>query len=402
MLRKIFGRREHPLSLGKMERFTERSRRVLSLAMEEADRRQDGFVRSEYFLLALLREEGSIASTVLRDLGPKPDTMESVVLEMATPPQATGKTPELTPEVKYTLELAVDEARFLGNSFIGTEHLLMALTRQKDTIAFQVLVRLGMNPKQVRGRIHEVLKDASQTSLPRNRGINNRLFTHRAKLALKAAEDEAARLQQNQISPGHILIGLLSLEDSAAYQVLSELGVRIQQAQELVERRSHTRKRQSDSFDLSADTKHALRLAIEAAQSMNQIHIGTEHLLLGLLSQPDSDAAKILAEMKVNIAEAIRRIRTALLDGTLADVSLADKLAALFSADSAQTLHLHLAIMDKSDGAIKTQTTLSLQQLQEHLANLLGPAVLQGRRGKLLEFDTENERIEIVIDDEAE
>ena len=145
----------------KMERFTQRARRVLSLAQEEAERLQHDTIRAEHMLLGLLREEGGIAGRVLRDLGLEIPRVEGLVVELA---QATAyarpTTVELSAGCKKILELAVDEARRMGHHYIGTEHLLLGLARTTDSVAIDVLKRLGVSPEEVRRQTRRVLQEA--------------------------------------------------------------------------------------------------------------------------------------------------------------------------------------------------------------------------------------------------
>jgi ATP-dependent Clp protease ATP-binding subunit ClpC len=130
-----------------MERFTQRARRVLSLAQEEAERFQHNYIGTEHLLLGLIREEGGVAGRVLRELGLDQRRVEELVERMT---RATARsamtTPELSPGTKRVLELAVDEARRMGHHYIGTEHLLLGLVRLPEGVAIDILKRLGISP----------------------------------------------------------------------------------------------------------------------------------------------------------------------------------------------------------------------------------------------------------------
>ncbi|HLA45581.1 MAG TPA: Clp protease N-terminal domain-containing protein, partial [Aggregatilineales bacterium] len=135
----------------KMERFTQRARRVLSLAQEEAERMQHSYIGTEHLLLGLIREEGGVAGRVLRELGLSPRRVEDLVERMTSSNRRSGPTRmDLSPSTKKVLELAVDEARRMGHHYIGTEHLLLGLVRQSDGVAIEVLKRLNVNPEDVR------------------------------------------------------------------------------------------------------------------------------------------------------------------------------------------------------------------------------------------------------------
>jgi len=152
-----------------MERFTQRARRVLSLAQEEAERLQHGQIGTEHLLLGLMREEGGVAGRVLRDLGLEQRRVEELVNRLTDSGTRTAATNlDLSPGTKKVLELAVDEARRMGHHYIGTEHLLLGLVRQQEGIAIEVLRRLGISPEEVRRQTRRVLQESplQSTSKP--------------------------------------------------------------------------------------------------------------------------------------------------------------------------------------------------------------------------------------------
>ncbi|MCY3832556.1 MAG: ATP-dependent Clp protease ATP-binding subunit [Chloroflexi bacterium] len=145
----------------KMERFTQRARRVLSLAQEEAEHLQHYQIGTEHLLLGLMREEGGVAGRVLRDLGLDARRVEELVSRLSTADERTSNTQlDLSPGTKKVLELAVDEARRMGHHYIGTEHLLLGLVRQQEGIALDVLRRLGVSPEEVRRQTSKVLQES--------------------------------------------------------------------------------------------------------------------------------------------------------------------------------------------------------------------------------------------------
>lgn len=150
----------------KMERFTQRSRRVMSLAMEYAERFQHTTIDRQHILMGLYHEEGGIAGVVLRDFGIKKDRLEELVIELSTPSQPVeGTAADLSSGSKRVLELAVDEARRMGHHFIGTEHLLLGLVRQSEGVAIDILKRLDVSPEQLRRQIRRMLQESPvQTS----------------------------------------------------------------------------------------------------------------------------------------------------------------------------------------------------------------------------------------------
>lgn len=144
------------------ERFTQRARRVLSLAQEEAERLNHSYIGSEHVLIGLLREEGGVAGRVLRELGLDAVRVQAMVERLSGGPGT--RTPftkiELSPSTKRVLELAVEEARRMGQHYISTEHLLLGLARQNEGLAIDVLRKFGISPEQIRRQTKRMLKES--------------------------------------------------------------------------------------------------------------------------------------------------------------------------------------------------------------------------------------------------
>ena len=147
-----------------MERFTQRARRVLSLAHQEAERARQNNIGTEHLLLGLMDEEGGVAGRVLRDLGMTPERVREVVLRVSGGITDFDPTRiELAPETQQVLEFAVDEARRLGHHYIGTEHILLALVRVEST-GMEALRRLGVTGDQIRRQTRRVLNETASSS----------------------------------------------------------------------------------------------------------------------------------------------------------------------------------------------------------------------------------------------
>lgn len=142
------------------ERFTQRARRVLSLAQEEAERLNHSYIGSEHILIGLLLEEGGVAGRVLRELGLESVRVQAMVERLSGVGQRTPFSKvELSPSTKRILELAVEEARRMGQHYISTEHLLLGLARQNEGLAIDVLKRFGISPDQIRRQTRRMLKE---------------------------------------------------------------------------------------------------------------------------------------------------------------------------------------------------------------------------------------------------
>src|SRR5262245_30248521 len=134
------------------DKFTERVRKVIYLAREEAARLQHDYIGTEHLLLGVIREGEGIAATVLNNLGLDLDRIRQEVENMVSASGGTMTIGEIpfTPRAKRVLELAVEEARLVGHNDVGTEHLLLGLIREGEGVAAKVLLELGVDRKRVR------------------------------------------------------------------------------------------------------------------------------------------------------------------------------------------------------------------------------------------------------------
>lgn len=152
-----------------MERFTQRARRVLSLAHQEAERMRHNYIGTEHLLLGLIKEEGGVAGRVLRELGLEADRVQEMIERLTGPGQFKGGKLDLSPGTQQVLEYAIEEARRMGHHYIGTEHLLLGLVRYGEGVAIDVLRKLGVSQEQIRRQTRRVLQESSasqRTSAP--------------------------------------------------------------------------------------------------------------------------------------------------------------------------------------------------------------------------------------------
>ncbi len=148
------------------DKFTERVRKVIYLAREEAARLQHDYIGTEHLLLGVIREGEGIAATVLNNLGVDLDHIRQAVENMVTSSGGTMTIGEIpfTPRAKRVLELAVEEARSLGHNYVGTEHLLLGLIREGEGVAAKVLLELGVDRKRVREETLKLLGGTPSTT----------------------------------------------------------------------------------------------------------------------------------------------------------------------------------------------------------------------------------------------
>src|SRR6059036_180740 len=147
--------------MGPFDRFNDRAKRVLALAQDEAIRFNHNYIGTEHLLLGLVREGEGVAARVLDSLGVELSKVRTAVEFIIGRGDSTSSPSEITlsPRTKKVIELAIDEARKLGHSHVGTEHLLLGLVREGEGIASGVLESLGVSLEKVR---HQVIATLGQ------------------------------------------------------------------------------------------------------------------------------------------------------------------------------------------------------------------------------------------------
>ena len=150
------------------DRFTERARKVIILAKEEAKRFNHDYIGTEHILLGLIKEGESVAAAVLQNLGLSLDTIRLEVeklVQFGPSTVVSGDIP-FTPKAKKVIELAMDEARRLGHNYIGTEHLLLGLIKEGEGVASHVLMNVGLDLNKVRAEVIKLLGSTTPSNEP--------------------------------------------------------------------------------------------------------------------------------------------------------------------------------------------------------------------------------------------
>ncbi len=149
----------------RFDKFSEHARKVLTLAQEEAQRFNHSYIGTEHILLGLVREEEGIAAKVLNGMGVSlARVRQAVEYIIGTGEKKTTGASGLTSRAKKIIELAIDEARQMGHSYIGTEHLLLGIMREGEGVASKVLQSLDVNQERTRAEIARVLSTSSSKS----------------------------------------------------------------------------------------------------------------------------------------------------------------------------------------------------------------------------------------------
>ena len=151
----------------RFEKFSERARRVLSVAQEEAQRLSHSYIGTEHILLGLVREEEGVAAKVLVNLGANLGKVRSAVeFIVGRGEQPATSEIKLTPGAKKAIELAIDEARRLSHSYIGTEHLLLGILHEEKGVASSVLDSFGISLERARAEVSRILSQGAARPRP--------------------------------------------------------------------------------------------------------------------------------------------------------------------------------------------------------------------------------------------
>lgn len=298
----------------RFDKFTERARKVLSLAQEEAQRLRHNYIGVEHILLGLVRESDGIAGRVLLKLGVDLPKLREAVAQVSSSEQAIPNQIGLTAAGKQAIEMAVEEAYSLNHHFIGTEHLLLGLIHQRDKTFVAIFDLLGVKLEDVSNQAADVLSQRSsplQSNLP---PFGNRLdrfanFSPAMRKVMSLAQEEAQRLQHNYIAVEHLLLGLLRQPEGLAAQVLRDLGPVLDQARSTAEFISGRGDRiVLGEIGLTPRAKGIIDLARDEAYLLNSPTIETEHLLLTLIRERDGIAFSILDTLGVKRAAIYTRV----------------------------------------------------------------------------------------------
>ncbi|MCX7667699.1 MAG: ATP-dependent Clp protease ATP-binding subunit, partial [Atribacterota bacterium] len=147
------------------ERYTERARKVIILAQDEAIRLKHNHIGTEHLLLGLLREREGIAARILESFDISLDLVRSELESLIEKTEYQGsKEVAFTPRAKRVLELALDETRRLGHNYVGTEHILLGILREGEGVGAQILRNLGLDIETVRSKLYEILNEGSSRS----------------------------------------------------------------------------------------------------------------------------------------------------------------------------------------------------------------------------------------------
>ena len=207
------------------QRFTERARRVILLAQDEAEKLNFDHVGTRHLLLGLARETEGSGAAVLQQMGVSLERVRAEVLfEVAPVRNAPWGEPKLTPKAKRVLELGAEEARKMGHNYIGTEHLLLALLHEKEGTAALVLRRLGLNLDDTRAQVSAFLdanEDRAARETQTRRGGTSDEMLEVLKFAAQIRRDRGGESME-------VKDLLLAICGSQSAQILRDAGVDVE------------------------------------------------------------------------------------------------------------------------------------------------------------------------------
>jgi ATP-dependent Clp protease ATP-binding subunit ClpA len=275
------------------ERFTDRARKVMALANQEAIRFNNEYIGTEHILLGLLREGSGVGATALRNLKIDLNRMQDEVAELMTTGLKMIETSKLphTKEAKRTIENAINEAVAQHSEYLGTEHLLLGIMRETEGIAAEVMKKNNLTYEQVKGQIVELTGEGKE------RQLSAGTFSERARMIMFLANQEALRYNSESIEPEHILYSFIKEGSGVGMTILKNLNV------DIVKLRMDVVKHMiKNPYEVTAGklphspvAKKVIEYAIEGAKSLKRNYVGSEHILLGLMYEvKENKAAEIL------------------------------------------------------------------------------------------------------------
>jgi ATP-dependent Clp protease ATP-binding subunit ClpA len=276
-------------------RYSHHARRALSHAGTLVARLRHPFTDTGHLLVGVMETHGSIGCQILQDLEinahTAADYLQTLSPTLEFPPEEIFNADELNAALAY----AADESAWLGHHYVGTEHLLLGITRTNVGNARELLRHLNVSPEQVRRRVRRALSDGAR-ELDLQAAKRTARLTELSRRAITAAEQMAVSLDHLTVGLGHLLLVMLLEERGPISALLREQGLdEIRLRQDLDS---------GDEASLLVSVEVVLDRALNQAESMGSHYTGTEHLLLTLAA--DEMGRRLLIEQGLN-PEVIRQ-----------------------------------------------------------------------------------------------
>lgn len=305
-----------PMSNWSWGHFTDEARLAVLCAHEEAVAGRRDEVGVEHLVVGLLRQEGGLGARALGALGLTVERARAQLVE--GPPGGVDVSPgelSLTRAAGGVLGNGLREALARGRTYVSTEHMLLGLVRDPGGDAERFLFAAGVDPGRVRAKVLCLMETEAGSEPEPDRGRNAESlalgrprdvslepellarFTHAAKAVVCFAEEESRALDDPEVDPEHLLLGLLRVGDGVAARTLDACGIVIEQVRAKLEQREGSPSETAeDKPPLSFLSRRALARAAGQAQPAD---IDTEHILLGIIGIRESAAPNLLAGLGV-------------------------------------------------------------------------------------------------------
>jgi ATP-dependent Clp protease ATP-binding subunit ClpA len=300
------------------ERFTEKAIKVILLAQEEARRLGHNWVGTEQILLGLIGEGMGIASSVLQSRGVNLKTTRLEVEKIIG--RGAGKVAEeipFTPSAKRALELSWDEAKQLTHNYIGTEHLLLGLTRAgQDSVAARVLSNMGVSLASLGDDVRAAIPRAQPVTSTDNEIEQQQLsvydqtihlidistFTGGTMETIVLAREESRKARQDEVGTEHLLLGLLQSQGEAA-AILRDSGINFDIVRLEVDKLPQTVAPVPIHIPFSYSATRVIVRAWRESRALEHRLVHSDHILLGLIRETqDNTAAEILKALGISFA----------------------------------------------------------------------------------------------------
>jgi ATP-dependent Clp protease ATP-binding subunit ClpA len=281
-------------------RYSQHARRSLNQARLLAQDYQHEFVDTDHLLVGILRERGSLGWQALTDLAVDERRAELEVRVLHAVGDPLVMTLELTPALSRVLALSVEEARWFGHHYIGTEHLLLALARSRAGGVADLLRALAISPDQIRRRVRLLLNDG-ETELSVETAKRVARLSELSRRVLNAASQLADQQNDQPAGIDHVLLVLAREQRSVVSRILRDCGLDEQALAGALGQLSHNSNPTSEAL-----LEDVIDHAVDRADQLGTHYTGTDHILLALAQNPHG--AKLLRHYGVSLDQLLAAI----------------------------------------------------------------------------------------------
>jgi ATP-dependent Clp protease ATP-binding subunit ClpA len=284
---------------GPFDRFNDRAKRVLALAQDEAIRFNHDYIGPEHLILGLVREGEGAAARALDAVGIKLSQLRSKVELLIGRGEATASPSEIVlhPRTKRIIEFAVDEARKLGHSQVGTEHLLLGILREGDSMATRAVESFGVTIEKVRAQVVSALGEpAAPPRAPRVPSMPFGRASASIYNVLTLAREEAMALGHEWIGSEHLLLALLRPAMAFTMRPLLSVGVTYENALAQVAAVVPRKDAKPANAELTPRAYEMIGYAKGFADASHGVD-GTRGLLVALIADDVGVASQVLMKL---------------------------------------------------------------------------------------------------------